>query len=198
MCSQTFLGRDVFMSYWGLTALGYLAAHRPSVFPRGLDVRPFVDARGEHHQRFLELVETEMGLDAGLVAVAWNEAPWVEGPERSTLDDVSLWAGRMLSDDDLVNGCLDEVLDVGARRCMGCLMDAWIGAHFCFGDRTQQPDRVLEALDALVQIVGPSTIPGRNVMLGWRRWIDEQLPRLMGGDGIPEYVAWLRAASCFG
>ncbi|MEZ4252521.1 MAG: hypothetical protein R3B99_30290 [Polyangiales bacterium] len=69
---------------------------------------------------------------------------------------------------------------------------------FCFGDRTQQPDRVLEALDALVQIVGPSTIPGRNVMLGWRRWIDEQLPRLMGGDGIPEYVAWLRAASCFG
>ncbi|MCB9617125.1 MAG: hypothetical protein H6721_19575 [Sandaracinus sp.] len=200
MCSQTSLARAILPSYWDLTTLGYLAAHRPSSWPRGRQIRALVDTRREHHDRFLQFVETVTGLDPSLVAfLGRDEAPWVVDESAETAETmISCHAGRMLSEDDLVNGCLDEVLDVGSHTCMRYLMDAWIGAHFCFGDRTQSPDRVLEALDALAQVVGPSTIPGRNVLLGWPRWVDEELPRLLGGDGIPEYVVWLRAASCFG
>lgn len=197
MCSQTFLGRDAFAAYWDLPTLGYLARHRPLSFPSGEELRHFVDARRDEHDRLLRLFETHMGLDPVVVQIARDGAPWTTGESSETTEAMlSLWAGRMLTSDDLRADVLDDLLDVASRRAVARFVDAWIGGHYCFGDRTRDPASALEeALDVLARIVGEDSLPAHHVKLGLVQWVRDELPPILAGRGIEPFVAWLRTTS---
>lgn len=196
MCSQTFLGRDVFAAYWDLATMGYIETRRPLDFPSGEELSDHVASDSDHHDRFLTLVQSFMGLDPVVVRIARDEAPWATGQSRETTEGMlSLWAGRILSTEDLCGESVDAVLEVSSARAVTSLVDAWIGGQYCFGDRAREPGPDLEsALRVLARIVGEDTIVAREVMQGLWRWKNERLPSILLG-GVDAYVAWLRNTS---
>jgi len=197
MCSQTALGRDAFAAYWDLTTLGCLARSRPSWFPSGEELRHFVDPRRDEHDRLLSLFVTHMGLDPVVVQIARDGAPWATGESSETTEAMlSLRAGRILTSDDLRANTLDDVLEVASKRTVAWFVDAWIGGHYCFGDRMIDPANALEeALDVLARIVDEDSLPGHHVKLGLVQWVRDELPPILAGRGIEPFIAWLRTTS---
>lgn len=196
MCSQTFLGRDVFAAYWDLTTMGYVATRRPRDFPSGEELSDHVGSDLDNHDGFLELIQSSMGLDPVVVRIARDEAPWATGQSRETTEGMlSLWAGRTLSAEDLLGERVDAVLAASSARAVSSLVDAWIGGQYCFGDRSREPGPDLEsALTVLARIAGEDTIVARAVLEGHGRWKIERLPSILLG-GVDAYIAWLRTTS---
>jgi hypothetical protein len=197
MASQTFLGRDMFAAFWGLVVVGFLASRRPVNFPAGEALRRFVEAREGGLHYLLSAVEASCSLDAAVMKVAIDEAPWAPGTEldeESTCSDVSLMVGRLVDVDDLRGAGLDALLAEAADNLVERFVEALLAAIFSFGDRSRGPEAASrEVLEALAAFLDEASIPGRAVKTGFARWSERRLPAVVGDAASDaDYRAWLR------
>ena len=93
-----------------------------------------------------------MGLDPVVVQIAHDGAPWTTGDRARPPRRCSRFGrGRMLTSDDLRADVLDDLLDVASRRAVARFVDAWIGGHYCFGDRVLSKRRWTYWRESLVK-----------------------------------------------
>lgn len=212
MYSQTFIGREIFATIWGLGVLSAVAAlGEPPSFPFDAQLREL----GAKHQADFDALWLEVQrfscIQREVMACAMTDTPWSGvAPKYPDVDSLKMelvlaspapeqFIGIGTFDDLLIS---HDQVRLTIIHCMSRLVGALLGAHWAFcadaraGKETWETmtrglEEVFRCLLPIVPEMSPA--PKSLLELAYPVWRSSLAANAIGADAAPEYRSYVMA-----
>jgi hypothetical protein len=199
MASQTFLGRDMFAGYWGVTLSGFLLSSGHLTFPIKGELQTYARSRRRFHKLLLGKIKTYAGLADDIVAIAEREAPWSDNinvifDDVEVCMEVGILLERFVEPKELLGPPLAaELVIEAAHEAVAQFFDAFVSSVFSFGCRSVSMKHCMQEVSlALADILDKNSKCRHIVVEGGVDWVSWRLPTVLEHQNtLAEYRAWL-------